>query len=284
MNRDPQGSRRVDEAVRALREEGDAAAPQAKLTRERILRDLRPRPRSRRWVWAVPVAALLAGSTVLAATGRLPVILQTVGETAARVFGGSKHVPPRESTPRVATPAASAPAVPVEPAPAVAPSTETPPAQVEPAPPPHAEPSVRRHARSADAGTKGVAPPATPEVTAPSASAAPEVTTPPASAAPAETLPKATEADETLALYRRAHRLHFVEQNPSAALAAWNDYLAKNPKGPLVVDALYDRALCLVRLGRPAEARTALEPFADGRYGSYRQKDAKALLEALKAQ
>jgi hypothetical protein len=280
MNRDPRGSRRVDEAVRALREEGDTAAPQAKLTRERILRDLRPRPRSRRWVWAVPVAALLAGSTVLAATGRLPVILQTVGETAARVFGGSKHQPakPRESTPRVAASAATAPA------PAVAEPADTPPVQVEPPSLPHAESSARRHARSADAGTKTVAPPAATEVTAPSASATPEVATPPASATPAEAPPKAPEADETLALYRRAHRLHFVEQNPSAALTAWDDYLAKNPKGPLVVDALYDRALCLVRLGRRAEARTALEPFADGLYGSYRQKDAKALLEALKAQ
>jgi hypothetical protein len=281
MSRDPRGSEPLDEAVRALREEGDAAAPQAKLTRERILRDLRPRARSRRWVWAVPVAALLAGSTVLAATGRLPVVLQTVGETAARVFGRSKHQPgtPRESTPRVATPAASALAPPVaEPAPAVVEAAEPPP-QVEPSPAPHADSSARRHARGADAGTRAALPPSTP----PAASAAPpaaSATPPAASAAPEVATP---EADETLALYRRAHRLHFVEQNPSAALAAWNDYLAKNPRGPLVVDALYDRALCLVRLGRRAEARTALEPFADGRYGSYRQKDAQALIQALQS-
>jgi hypothetical protein len=273
--------------VRALREEGDAAAPQAKLTRERILRDLRPRARSRRWVWAVPVAALLAGSTVLAATGQLPVVLQTVGETAARVFGSGKHAttPHGESTPGVVTPAPSAPVA--ETAPAVetpAPQGEAPSAPVdEPGKATRPEPSARRAARSADAGTKVVAPAATPEVASPPASATPEVTTPPASATPEVATPKPAEADQTLALYRRAHRLHFVEQNPSAALAAWDDYLAKKPKGPLVVDATYDRALCLVRLGRRAEARTALEPFADGRYGSYRQKDARALLEALQS-
>ena len=280
MSRDP-----LHDAVRALRDEGDAAAPQAKLTRERILRDLRPRARSRRWVWAVPVAALLAGSTVLAATGQLPVVLQSVGETAARVFGGGKHAPrpAQTATPPVVT-AASAPAV--QPAPAPEPpaempqAPETPPGPVdEPPKVARPEPSARRRARSADAGVRVAAPAETTESAPPPASAPPPEASPPPGAGP-----RPPEPDETLALYRKAHRLHFVEQNPSAALAAWDEYLAKKPKGPLVVDALYDRAVCLVRLGRRAEAKAALEPFADGRYGSYRQKDARALLDALTSQ
>jgi hypothetical protein len=37
----------------------------------------------------------------------------------------------------------------------------------------------------------------------------------------------------------------------------------------------------LVRLGRNAEARTALEPFASGAFGGYRKAEASALLERL---
>jgi hypothetical protein len=107
------------------------------------------------------------------------------------------------------------------------------------------------------------------------APAAPAVTTPPAPAPEAE--------DAALALYRNARKLHFVDQNPSAALAAWDKYLAADPHGPLSVDARYDRALCLVRLGRQKEARVALEPFAAGKFGSYRQTEAKALLDAMPA-
>jgi len=93
--------------------------------------------------------------------------------------------------------------------------------------------------------------------------------------------PAPPEDEGTLALYRKARKLHFVDQNPGAALAAWDEYLAAEPKGPLAVDARYDRALCLVRLGRKTEARAALQPFAQGTYGSYRQDEAKRLLEAL---
>ena len=54
-----------------------------------------------------------------------------------------------------------------------------------------------------------------------------------------------------------------------------------DPEGPLVLEARYNRALCLVRLGRTAEARAALLPFADGTLAHYRQAEARALIRAL---
>ena len=46
-------------------------------------------------------------------------------------------------------------------------------------------------------------------------------------------------------------------------------------------EARYNRALSLVRLGRTQEARSALEPFANGAYGGYRKDEAKALLDRI---
>ena len=69
----------------------------------------------------------------------------------------------------------------------------------------------------------------------------------------------------------------------NAALAAWDAYLAAEPNGQLVVEATYNRALCLVRLGRLADARTALLPFARGEVApaGYRRAEAKALIERI---
>jgi hypothetical protein len=87
--------------------------------------------------------------------------------------------------------------------------------------------------------------------------------------------------DPAHALYLEAHALHFNAHDPSQALRAWDAYLAAAPGGRFAVEARYNRALCLVRLGRRAEARVALEPFAEGAHGSYRQEEARKLLEAL---
>ena len=86
------------------------------------------------------------------------------------------------------------------------------------------------------------------------------------------------------ALYRAAHQAHFVDRAPAAAFAAWNAYLAEAPAGRFALEAQYNRALCLVRLGHTAAARRALRPFAAGRYGRYRQREAQALLQAIGAQ
>jgi hypothetical protein len=87
--------------------------------------------------------------------------------------------------------------------------------------------------------------------------------------------------DPTHDLYRRAHRAHFAEHNPARALALWDEYLRAAPRGRFSVEARYNRALCLVRLGRRAEARAALDPFASGTFGGYRQNEAAELREAL---
>jgi hypothetical protein len=89
------------------------------------------------------------------------------------------------------------------------------------------------------------------------------------------------EADPQLEAYRAAHRTHFDGGNPGAALAAWDRYLADFPAGSFATDARFNRALCLVRLGRAMEARAALTPFATAAPGSYRQAEASALLQGL---
>jgi hypothetical protein len=89
------------------------------------------------------------------------------------------------------------------------------------------------------------------------------------------------EPDPSLELYRAAHRLHFSGGDAAAALSAWDGYLAKAPRGRFALEARYNRAICLVRLGRSGEARSALEPFARGAYGEYRKASAQALLDAM---
>lgn len=83
--------------------------------------------------------------------------------------------------------------------------------------------------------------------------------------------------------YARAHHVHFVIGDPERALEAWDDYLAAEPAGTFAPEARYNRALCLVRLGRRHAAIDALRPFADGERHSYRRAEARALIEALEA-
>jgi TolA-binding protein len=82
-------------------------------------------------------------------------------------------------------------------------------------------------------------------------------------------------------LYARAHRAHFLDDAPAAALAAWGRYLAAYPRGAFAPDARFNRALCLLRLDRRAEAERALRPFADGAFRGYRRLEARALLDWL---
>jgi hypothetical protein len=82
-------------------------------------------------------------------------------------------------------------------------------------------------------------------------------------------------------LYARAHELHFVARDADAALRAWDHYLARAPLQVLRVEAEYNRALCLVRLGPKDEAMRALAPFADGTHGAYRRRESAALIRAL---
>lgn len=83
------------------------------------------------------------------------------------------------------------------------------------------------------------------------------------------------------ALYRKAHRAHFGGGDPGEALARWEEYLARAKGDRFGPEAAFNRAICLVRLGRTAAARDALTPFAAGHYGSYRRHEAQRLLAAL---
>lgn len=99
----------------------------------------------------------------------------------------------------------------------------------------------------------------------------------PAPSAPA--LPPPPPASSPLQLYQRAHSLHFREHNCTAALPAWDEYLAQAPRDALALEARFNRGVCLSALGRAAEARAALAPFATGSYGGYRQAEAQRLLD-----
>jgi hypothetical protein len=84
-------------------------------------------------------------------------------------------------------------------------------------------------------------------------------------------------------LYRKAHDLHFHANDYAAALFAWDDYLRLEPSGRFAVEARYNRALCLVRLGRFADARAALLPFARGEVepAGYRKDEATAIVDRI---
>jgi hypothetical protein len=245
------------EATRALREEslvpqndiGRAAARRrAEQTRDRLMTDLRSgRKRRRRGLFLVPLAAILIGSTAWA-SGVLP---------AARraLLGGDEESERREQPTRVET-------VQLEPPPkSIEPLRASPVVDVE------AEPEVE-----ADAPDDPEVAPTLPE---PAASAAP------VAAAPAQPERHEAKPEPGADLYRAAHDAHFGQNNPSLALQRWNAYIAAAPKGRFIPEALYNRALCLVRLGQHDAAVAALKPFAAGSYGAYRQAEAKRLVAAL---
>ncbi len=83
------------------------------------------------------------------------------------------------------------------------------------------------------------------------------------------------------ALYSEAHQLHFVAGDKFAALRAWDAYLAAAPDGTFAPEAHYNRAVCLVALGRSDAALTALRAIAAGERMSYRSRDAARLVRAL---
>jgi hypothetical protein len=127
------------------------------------------------------------------------------------------------------------------------------------------------------------APPPEPAVVAPP-QAEPEVVKTPPSAPPpsAKPAPSSSAAfqDTDGDLYRLAHEAHFASHDYARALQGWDAYLRAAPSGRLATEARYNRAICLLRLGRDEEARRALQPFATGMIG-YRQSEARQLLDEL---
>ena len=108
----------------------------------------------------------------------------------------------------------------------------------------------------------------------------PSVVIPPAVPA-LDDAPPSGPSDAESDAYGRAHRAHFDESTPERALAAWDDYLRLYPQGTFEPEARFNRAICLVRLRRFAQAERALHSFADGRLGGYRRAEAEQLLAWL---
>jgi hypothetical protein len=79
-------------------------------------------------------------------------------------------------------------------------------------------------------------------------------------------------------LFAAAQLAHFGARDAASALHAWDAYLVAFPHGRFELEARYNRATTLLRLGRDDEARCALLPFAEGRY---RRREARLLLEAI---
>lgn len=246
----------LHQATRSLRECTPERPQVGDLTRARIMRSLhqqRRRKVTRTLVW-FPLAAIFIGASAAAATGRLPQVWNVV----SAVVG----IEPTRPAPRHGVDAASGRARPLHRM--AVPRSENLP---KPAPaPPSPEP---------------VAVPEAPEVSDTSNTEPAHVRAVAPSTHTTATVALTPEQEEAYALYRTAHTAHFVERSPSRALAAWNRYLARFPNDRLAPEARYNRALCLVRLGRYAEASPALTRFASGQYGSYRRRDAQRLLEAI---
>ncbi|WP_437555217.1 hypothetical protein WME97_24575 [Sorangium sp. So ce367] len=278
------------EAARALRSEADASRNRRDETRARVMRSLKAQ-RARRLAMVrvvVPLAAVLVGSVAWASAARwfpggwddlASRLGLRVSEAPTmppapppqRALSGPRHAAEAPAPPAAEAPAppeaeASAEAVAPEPPPLPAPIAEPP---IAPAPP-RAPVLAVAPVRSASRPIAAVAPRAARLPTAPR----------PAAGDPQaiERPPAGPDAD---ALYQAAHRAHFAERNPAAALDAWNAYLTAAPRGRFAVEAQYNRALCLVRLGRKDEARRALDPFAQGAFGGYRKDESRSLLEAL---
>ena len=175
------------EATRALREAHENPVDGARFTRSRLMASLdQARVRRRtRLAFVIPIAACFV---TLSAWGAANGKLPALVKAAASVLG-FESAPPVRPDPTARPRAAVA-----RPAP---PPRETAPAEI--APPLAAAPAEE------------AAPPAVPIAPAPERRRAPALA------------PSAT--DPTHDLYRVAHRAHFVDQNPAAALAAWDAYL-----------------------------------------------------------
>jgi hypothetical protein len=242
----------LKDATAALSQSGhDQSGGQ--FTRERVvatLHDQKRRGKARR-AFLIPLAAIFVGSTALAGVG------------------GSLSVMVRSALDAVG----------------VVSPTEVVSGDDAPAPASRAKPAKRGTAGlPAPPAEPVVAPPAEPAAEAASESAAAESTDPAPrrrSAAVEQARAVPQQVEDGHEVYRKAHRAHFRQGDVASALADYDLYLAQQPDGRFAVDARYNRALCLVRLGRHEEAKRALEPFASGSHGGYRQADATRLLAAL---
>lgn len=243
----------------ALKQEHDGSTAVPEATRARVIRTLaerRPR-RAKWWTVGVPALVLLGGSTAWAgASGQLTVLVHQ-----ARVaFGIVEDAPAQSAPPSKLKKKSEAWA------PQVSPQAPQP---VQPEPEPEVmseEVSKQPTPTSAHLGKNKLA--TQPELTK---SVAED---------PALAQARALESAALLA-YKQGHEAQFAHGNCSQAVAHYSSYIAKYPSDRFVLEARYNRAVCLVELGQMSEARTALRPFARGDFAGYRKAQAQALLDAL---
>jgi hypothetical protein len=257
-------------AVRALRDTPEAPDEMVAATERQVLAAVAAQPSSppgrRRSLVTAAVALALVGTTGLAAArAGLIEVPRWLGEVIGVPDARTRRAVPRPVPSAVAPPPQSKP----EPAAALDDALEAALARpLAPAVGPPDPPVRTGRKRQAD------------PVEAPSVEPAPKppsvaVTAPPSEASSSRPTPAPTSPDE---LYAEGHRAHFVEENPKAALEAWDAYLAVAPNGRFAPEARFNRAIDLVRLGRTGEAADALEGLA---HGDYRPADAARLLEAI---
>jgi len=233
-------------ATRALQEEGADDGADSRFTRARVMASLHQGKvkRRTRLAFILPLAACLAAGTAWgAATGRLPAMFHAISEA---VSFSRKPAEPKPGAPSQAL--AQKPAQL---------------GQDVPPPPPVVEATAQPT-------------PAVAEVKPGGAKAEPAGSAKPAPSTSSSAAFQDADGD----LYRLAHEAHFDAHDYARALTGWNGYLQAAPNGRFATEARYNRAICLLRLGRDAEARQALEPFASGKMG-YRQGEARQLLDEL---
>ena len=232
---------RLEDALRAARDRTDGSCPEAARTRVDVLARAAQRSRRKR-VWAFVIPPLAAALIASTAWGAV------TGRFPRWVdFASDRPARPPAALEEARMRPSASPAVV---------------ASVEPSPPPTALAEL----------------PAPAPAPAPARAPAPRARSSGPSSEPA--LAGAPSNDEG-ALYATAHRAHFVDRDPATALRGWDAYLATHPRGRFAVEARYNRAIALVRLGRREEAAAALAWFAGGGDGGYRQREAALLLEAL---
>lgn len=274
------------EATCSLRQVTDSSESSASFTRMRVMNSLhgaRRRCATRVVLW-IPLAAVLAGATAAAATGYVPTLWVSLGRAVGFSPDPSPQNPKVSKAPtrsgRPSHPVSTAPKAPALPSAEDADTVEP----IEPAG--VVEPAAMVGGRQAFEGgpAKRVRVMAIDEPNGAGATQRGSVLRSEAGDFRADPSPEDAEAASELALYREAHRAHFDRHDCQAAVLGWERYLAEAPQGRFTLEARYNRALCLVRIGRHREAAAALTPFAEGFYGDYRRADARALLDALKAE
>jgi TolA-binding protein len=298
-------------AALAAEHDGEVATPG--VTRSRIVERLAKRraPRTKlRALWAIPLVMLGAG-TALAASGHLPVVLEPVTQWLTKDVLARIDRQPRKQSAR-ALPGPLAPSMPAAaPAPAAEidlAALESVPSESEELPPPMAS-RVRAHSDvTSDAQqdqqqdrrvrlvqlehvqheheheheqfeheqreqVKDHEQDQAQHEPAPARSQSAELG--------ARAASEPGSAEPGLATYAAAQRAHFRTKDHGAAARLYRSYLEASPSGSFVTEARYNLSLCLLRLGRAAEARPLLDAFASGSYGSYRQLEARQLLDAI---